>query len=71
VYPEDSIGVIVRRNVQTTLAPSAGATIVEFKLDVPRTYTLVDHSIFRVAKEAIGQLVAEGTQYPTVFRIGK
>ena len=71
VYPEGSLGGIVRRNVQTTLVPSAGATIVEFKLDVPGTYTLVDHSIFRVAKGAIGQLVAEGTQNPEVFRVGK
>ncbi len=71
VYPEGSLGGIVRRNVQTTLVPSAGATIVEFKLDVPGTYTLVDHSIFRVAKGAIGQLVAEGTQNPAVFRVGK
>ncbi|SVC13075.1 uncharacterized protein METZ01_LOCUS265929, partial [marine metagenome] len=38
---------------------------------VPGTYTLVDHSIFRVAKGAIGQLVAEGTQNPAVFRVGK
>ena len=66
-----SLGGIARRNVQTTLVPSAGATIVEFKLDVPGTYTLVDHSIFRVAKGAIGQLVVEGTQNPAVFRVGK
>ena len=71
MYPEGSLGGIVRRNVQTTLVPSAGATIVEFKLDVPGTYTLVDHSIFRVAKGAIGQLVAEGKQNPAVFRVGK
>jgi len=32
---------------------------------------LVDHSIFRVAKGAIGQLVAEGIQNPEVFRVGK
>jgi len=31
----------------------------------------VDHSIFRVAKGAIGQLVAEGVANPAVFRAGK
>jgi nitrite reductase (NO-forming) len=49
IYPEGSLGGIIRRNVQITLVPSAGATIVELKLDVPGTYTLVVHSIFRVA----------------------
>jgi len=71
VYQEGALGGTVNRNVQTTLVPSAGATIVEFKLDAPGTYTLVDHSIFRVAKGAIGQLVAEGKQNPEVFKIGK
>ena len=71
VYSEGSLGGTVNRNVQTTLVPSAGATIVEFKLDAPGTYTLVDHSIFRVAKGAMGQLVAEGAANPAVFRVGK
>jgi nitrite reductase (NO-forming) len=71
VYSEGALGGAVNRNVQTTLVPSAGATIVEFKLDAPGTYTLVDHSIFRVAKGAIGQLVAEGEANPAVFRVGK
>jgi len=31
----------------------------------------VDHSIFRVAKGAIGQLVAEGPDNPKVFRAGQ
>ena len=71
VYQEGALGGTVNRNVQTTLIPSAGATIVEFKLDAPGTNTLVDHSIFRVAKGAIGQLVAEGVANPAVFRAGK
>tara|TARA_Y100000310_G_scaffold29844_1_gene28365 strand:- start:568 stop:1560 length:993 start_codon:yes stop_codon:yes gene_type:complete len=71
VHVEGSLAGTVNRNVQTTLVPSAGATIVEFKLDVPGAYTLVDHSIFRVAKGAIGQLVAEGPDNPKVFRAGQ
>jgi nitrite reductase (NO-forming) len=71
VYSEGALGGVVNRNVQTTLVPSAGATIVEFRLDAHGTYTLVGHSIFRVAKGAIGQLAAEGTQNPAVFRVGK
>ena len=61
----------VNTGIQTTLVPSAGATIVEFKVEVPGAYTLVDHSIFRVAKGAIGQLVVEGPENPGVFRSGK
>jgi len=59
VYPEGGLGGTVHTGIQTTLVPSAGATIVEFKVDVPGTYMLVDHSIFRVAKGAIGQLVVD------------
>ena len=71
VYPEGGLGGTVHTGIQTTLVPSAGATIVEFKVEVPGAYTLVDHSIFRVAKGAIGQLVVEGPENPGVFRTGK
>ena len=71
VYQEGGLGGTVHTGIQTTLVPSAGATIVEFKVDVPGAYTLVDHSIFRVAKGAIGQLVVEGAENPKVYRAGK
>jgi nitrite reductase (NO-forming) len=54
-------------NVQTTLVPAGGATVVEFTIDVPGTYMLVDHSLARLAKGAIGMLVAEGEDNPEVF----
>ncbi len=68
VHEEGSLEGTVNRNVQTTLVPSAGSTIVEFTIDVPGNYILVDHSIFRVAKGAIGILAAEGKENPKVFR---
>ena len=68
VYVEGALDGAVNRNVQTTLVPSAGAVIVEFKVNAPATYLLVDHSIFRVAKGAIGALVVEGPEDPTVFK---
>ncbi|MDP7556891.1 MAG: copper-containing nitrite reductase [Nitrospinaceae bacterium] len=71
VYLEGALGGTVNRNVQTTLVPSAGAVVVDMKMDVPGTYTMVDHSIFRVAKGAIGQIVVEGSANPKVFRAGK
>lgn len=60
VYVEGAINGVVNHNVQTVLVPSAGSTIVEFKIDYPGNYILVDHSIFRVAKGAIGMITAEG-----------
>ncbi len=68
VHEEGSLEGTVNRNVQTTLVPSAGSTIVEFTIDVPGDYILVDHSIFRVAKGAIGILSAKGKENPKVFR---
>lgn len=68
VYVEGGINGAVNRNIQTVLVPSAGATIVEFKVEVPGTYVLLDHSIFRVAKGAIGQLVVEGKENPAVYK---
>jgi nitrite reductase (NO-forming) len=54
--------------VQTTLIPAGGATIVEFKLEVPGDYLLVDHSIFRVDRGAAGVLSVSGKPAPAVFR---
>ena len=68
VHVEGSLNGAVNKNVQTTLVPSAGAAIVEFKVDVPGDYLLVDHSIFRVAKGAIGILSAKGKKNPAIFK---
>ena len=67
VYLEGSVNGVVNRNVQTTLVPSAGATIVEFTIDVPGNYFLVDHSIFRIDKGAIGMITAVGDSRPKIF----
>ncbi|MDK4679777.1 copper-containing nitrite reductase [Kingella negevensis] len=66
VYVEG--GDLINKNVQTTIIPAGGAAIVEMKLDVPGSYTLVDHSIFRAFnKGALGQLIAEGPENKTIF----
>lgn len=55
-------------NVQTTLIPAGGATVVELKLDVPGTFILVDHSIFRaVNKGALGMLTVEGAENKAIY----
>jgi len=54
-------GSMINENVQTTLIPAGGAAIVEFKVDVPGTFILVDHSIFRAFnKGALGMLQVTG-----------
>ncbi|WP_296383039.1 copper-containing nitrite reductase [Winogradskyella sp.] len=54
-------GDMINENVQTTLVPAGGAAIVEFRVDVPGTFILVDHSIFRAFnKGALGMLKVEG-----------
>ncbi len=68
VYVEGALDGMVNRNVQTTLVPSAGAVIVDMKMDVPGDYLLVDHSIFRVAKGAVGFLSVTGKDNPEIFR---
>ena len=66
VYGEG--GKLINENVQSTLIPAGGATIVEFKVDIPGSYTLVDHSIFRAFnKGALGQLKVEGDENPEIM----
>jgi nitrite reductase (NO-forming) len=70
VYTEAAMGGgTVARNVQTTLIPAGGATIVEFKTVVPGRFLMVDHSLSRALdKGALGSLVVEGDTRPDVFR---
>ncbi|WP_455007309.1 copper-containing nitrite reductase [Neisseria sicca] len=66
VYVE--AGKLINENVQSTLIPAGGAAIVEFKADIPGSYTLVDHSIFRAFnKGALGQLKVEGAENPEIM----
>jgi nitrite reductase (NO-forming) len=61
-------GDMVNENVQTTLIPSGGAAIVEFKVDVPGTFIIVDHSIFRAFnKGALGMLKVEGPANKEIY----
>jgi nitrite reductase (NO-forming) len=55
-------------NVQTTLVPAGGSAIVEFKVEAPGTFILVDHSIFRTFnKGALGMLKVEGAEDKLVY----
>ncbi len=59
---------VTQRNVQTVSIPAGGAAVVEFKVDVPGTYTILDHSIFRAFnKGAVGSLVVTGEPNQDIF----
>ncbi len=66
VYPEG--GTPTHEDVQTTLIPAGGSTVVDFKMEVPGTYILVDHSIFRTFhKGTLGMLKAEGPEDKVIY----
>lgn len=67
VYSEGSITSEPLTDVQTTLVPSGGAVIVEFTVDVPGRYILVDHSLSRLEKGLAGYLIVEGEDQPDIF----
>jgi nitrite reductase (NO-forming) len=67
LWPEGGMK-YVQENVQTTLVPSGGATIAEFKVDVPGTFILVDHSLSRAFnKGALGMLKVTGPENRVLY----
>jgi len=66
VQPEG--GTHPQENVQTTLIPSGGAAIVQFHTEVPGSYVLVDHSIFRAFnKGALAILKVDGPEDKSIY----
>ena len=67
VYPEGGLS-LPNRNVQTTLVPAGGATVVDFKVEVPGTFILVDHSLTRAFnKGALGMLKVSGPANRVIY----
>ena len=67
VYTEGGT-VANQKNVQTTLVPAGGSAIVDFKVEVPSTLILVDHSIFRTFnKGSLGMLKVEGEENKAIY----
>ena len=67
VYPEGSIGGALLKNVQTTLIPAGGSSIVEFGLEVPGKYILVDHALSRLDRGAWGVMEVAGEPNEEIF----
>ncbi|WP_424276105.1 copper-containing nitrite reductase [Cricetibacter osteomyelitidis] len=53
-------GSVQNHNVQTTLIPAGGATIIDLNMQTPGKYMFVDHSLFRSMKGAMGEIVVDG-----------
>lgn len=57
-----------QRHVQTTMVPAGGSTAVEFKVEVPGTFILVDHSLSRAFnKGALGMLKVTGPDNQLIY----
>ena len=67
VYAEGGMRVS-QEHVQTTMVPAGGSAMVEFGLEVPGTFVLVDHALFRAFnKGALGMLKVEGPSNVAVY----
>ncbi len=58
----------VKESVQTTLVPAGGATIVDFKVQYPGKYILVDHALSRAGKGLADVLGVKGREDAKVYR---
>ena len=70
VYPYGSFTSPAIRDVQTVTVAPGGATAVEFKLDYPGRYILVDHALSRLERGLAGFLVVDGPADKAIFEAG-
>lgn len=69
LYVDGSLSSPPIKDVQTTMIPAGGAIVIEFEVEVPGSYLLVDHSLTRaIDKGAIAELLVEGAENAEVFR---
>ncbi len=55
-------------NVQTIAVPAGGAMVADFTPLVPGTYSMMDHSIFRMEKGDMGQIEVSGPPAPDIYQ---
>jgi len=67
VYKDGDIVTPPTRSTQVVTIPPGGSAIVDLQVPVPGTYTLIDHSIFRVDKGAVGFLSVSGEPRPDLY----
>lgn len=67
VYEEASLTSPPLTDIQTTIAPAGGATVVDFALREPGKYVLVDHALARIDRGAWGVLNVTGPADPSIY----
>jgi nitrite reductase (NO-forming) len=67
VYELGSLTSAPLTNVQTVMVPPGGAAVVEFKLQVPGRYVLVDHALARMQRGLSGYLIVDGPPAPEII----
>ena len=68
VYNLGSLTTPPMTDVQTTVVPPGDATMVEFKVNVPGRYILVDHALSRLERGLAGYLIVDGPEQPDIFQ---
>jgi copper-containing nitrite reductase len=71
LYREGDLVSPPARSLAVTLVPAAGTAVVEIKFDVPGDYTVLDHSIFRTEKGALGIIHVTGPPRPDIYQAVK
>src|SRR5208337_1013580 len=67
VYPEGNMS-LATHNVQTTTIPAGGSAITEFKMSVPGTFIIIDHSLERAFNRgALAQVKVTGPEDKLVY----
>ena len=67
VYREGDLVSPPAEGLQTTLIPAGGAVMVDFKVEYPGNFILVDHALARVDRGAWGVLHVEGEADPSIY----
>ncbi len=69
VYDNASFTSPALTDVQTTTVAPGGATVVEFQVDYPGEYILVDHALSRMEKGLAGVLTVKGDKDDSIFKV--
>jgi nitrite reductase (NO-forming) len=56
--------------VQTVSVPPGGATVVDFKIQRPGRYTIVDHALSRIERGLAGFLIVDGQANDAIMHAG-
>jgi nitrite reductase (NO-forming) len=67
VYREGDVVSMPAKSLQSTLIPAGAAAIVDFKVDYPGKYVLVDHALARLDRGAWGLLEVLGIPDKSIF----